>query len=114
MLCRQSPVRSPACHAQQCNLALCLPCAASYPPHSASFRLKTPPQITEGASNADCEGVFAWLDERTPTFKVGGGCPRGRCSVLRLQSCAPCMLCCTTLLIGALKTIWPCPAVAHV
>ena len=29
-------------------------------------------QITEGASNADCEGVFAWLDERTPTFKVGG------------------------------------------
>lgn len=46
--------------------------------HATAIRLAClhPLQITEGASNADCEGVFAWLDERTPTFKVAalGAC----------------------------------------
>ncbi|PRW33147.1 THO complex subunit 1 [Chlorella sorokiniana] len=66
-------------------------------------------QITEGASNADCEGVFAWLDERTPTFKSATFENRSKLTLLRtcnmllkrLSKSANAMLCGRVLLFLA-------------
>lgn len=43
-------------------------------------------QITEGASNQDCEGVFAYLDSRTATFKSPPFHER-RCTNTLLRTC---------------------------
>lgn len=57
------------------------PAAAEAHPSACAHR--PPSQITEGSDNADCEGIFAFLDSRIEAFKSSAFQSASKLTLLR-------------------------------